>query len=67
MFFHMITNLLQSKEELVKISKIIYEETPFLPRLSVFYNYHHILKLHQFIRDFKIINRNCEFFLQVER
>ena len=64
---YMEGNNLSLESGLVNISKIIYEETPFLPRLSVFYNYHHILKTHQFIRDYRIVDRKQGFVLQVVR
>jgi hypothetical protein len=41
--------------------------SPFVPRLSVYYNYHQILKIHHFIRDVSLVSLNQEIVLKIER
>lgn len=39
----------------------------FLPTMHVFYNYHQIMKEHNFIQDVSLVHQNNELLIRVER
>ena len=63
----MIKNTSITDSELSQPKILTYDIAPFLPRTHTFFIYHQILKAHNFIRDVKVISKNQEVFIQVER
>ncbi len=46
---------------------LTYDIRPFLPRTHVFFTFHQILKAHHFIKDVRVVAKNQELFIQVDR
>ncbi|UYP47683.1 hypothetical protein NEF87_003968 [Candidatus Lokiarchaeum ossiferum] len=56
-----------TKQQSRPTKNLTFDISPFLPRTHVFFSYHQILKAHNFIRDVRVVMRNQEVLIQVER